>query len=131
VGENVTLLQGVTLGGTSLKREKRHPTLGDNVVVGAGAKIIGAFKIGSGSRVGAGSVVVREVPDNSVVVGVPGRVTYRDGQRVPGVIDLNQTDLPDPLARTIEQLVDRIHLLEAEIESLKRSLKDAGAARSE
>jgi serine O-acetyltransferase len=131
VGEDVTLLQGVTLGGTSLKREKRHPTLGDNVVVGAGAKIIGAFKIGSGSRVGAGSVVVREVPDNSVVVGVPGRVTYRDGQRVPGVIDLNQTDLPDPLARTIEQLVDRIHLLEAEIESLKRSLKDAGAARSE
>jgi len=131
VGENVTLLQGVTLGGTSLKREKRHPTLGDNVVVGAGAKIIGAFKIGSGSRVGAGSVVVREVPDNSVVVGVPGRVTYRDGQRVPGVIDLNQTDLPDPLARTIEQLVDRIRLLEAEIESLKRSLKDAGAARSE
>jgi len=131
VGEDVTLLQGVTLGGTSLKREKRHPTLGDNVVVGAGAKIIGAFKIGSGSRVGAGSVVVREVPDNSVVVGVPGRVTYRDGQRVPGVIDLNQTDLPDPLARTIEQLVDRIRLLEAEIESLKRSLKDAGAARSE
>ena len=82
VGENVTLLQGVTLGGTSLKREKRHPTLGNNVVVGAGAKIIGGFKIGDGSRIGAGSVVVREVPTNSVVVGVPGRVTYRDGQRV-------------------------------------------------
>ena len=79
VGENVSLLQGVTLGGTSRKREKRHPTLGDNVVVGAGAKIIGAFKIGDGSRIGAGSVVVREVPPNSVVVGVPGRVTYRDG----------------------------------------------------
>src|SRR3970040_1093672 len=73
IGENVTLLQGVTLGGTSLKREKRHPTLGDNVVVGAGAKIIGGFTIGSGSRIGAGSVVVREVPANSVVVGVPGR----------------------------------------------------------
>src|SRR5215813_2091026 len=72
VGENVTLLQGVTLGGTSLKREKRHPTLGDSVVVGAGAKIIGGFLIGEGSRIGAGSVVVREVPPNSVVVGVPG-----------------------------------------------------------
>ncbi|MEK7364019.1 MAG: serine O-acetyltransferase, partial [candidate division NC10 bacterium] len=96
IGENVTLLQGVTLGGTSLKREKRHPTLGDNVVVGAGAKIIGAFRIGDGSRIGAGSVVVREVPPHSVVVGVPGRVTYKDGQRVAGEIDLNQTDLPDP-----------------------------------
>ena len=108
VGENVTLLQGVTLGGTSLKREKRHPTLGDNVVVGAGAKIIGAFKIGDGSRIGAGSVVVREVPTNSVVVGVPGRVTYRDGQRVAGGIDLDQTDLPDPVSKAIEQLIERI-----------------------
>jgi serine O-acetyltransferase len=107
IGENCTLLQGVTLGGTSLKREKRHPTLGNNVVVGAGAKILGAFKIGDGSRVGAGSVVVREVPPNSVVVGVPGRVTYRDGQRVSGEIDLNQVDLPDPLAKAIEQLRDR------------------------
>ncbi len=104
VGENVTLLHGVTLGGTSLKKEKRHPTLGDNVVVGAGAGVFGAFTIGSGSRIGAGSVVVREVPPNSVVVGVPGRVTSRHGQRVGGDIDLNQVDLPDPLARTLEQL---------------------------
>jgi serine O-acetyltransferase len=120
VGENVTLLQGVTLGGTSLKREKRHPTLGNNVVVGAGAKIIGGFKIGDGSRIGAGSVVVREVPPNSVVVGVPGRVTYRDGQRVTGEIDLNQTDLPDPVAKAIEQLMERLRLLEAEVETLRR-----------
>ena len=120
VGENVTLLQGVTLGGTSLKREKRHPTLGDNVVVGAGAKILGGFTIGSGSRIGAGSVVVREVAPNSVVVGVPGRVTSRDGQKVSG-IDLNQIDLPDPLARTLEQLVDRLHVLESELERLKRA----------
>ncbi len=124
VGENVTLLQGVTLGGTSLKREKRHPTLGDNVVVGAGAKIIGGFAIGSGSRIGAGSVVVREVPANSVVVGVPGRVTFRDGERVGG-IDLNQSDLPDPVARALEQLLDRIRALEGEVESLKNSLKEA------
>jgi serine O-acetyltransferase len=125
VGENVTLLHGVTLGGTSLKKEKRHPTLADNVVVGAGAGIFGAFAIGSGSRIGAGSVVVREVPPNSVVVGVPGRVTSRDGQRVTGGIDLNQVDLPDPLARTLEQLVERIHWLEAEIERLKKA---SGAA---
>jgi serine O-acetyltransferase len=127
VGENVSLLQGVTLGGTSVRREKRHPTLGDNVVVGAGAKILGGFTIGSGSRIGAGSVVVREVPPNCVVVGVPGRVTARDGQRVPG-IDLNQIDLPDPLARTLEQLVDRIHDLELEVERLKKAAESASAA---
>src|SRR4029450_3124510 len=112
VGENVTLLHGVTLGGTSLRREKRHPTLGTNVVVGAGAGVFGGFTIGAGSRIGAGSVVVREVPPNSVVVGVPGRITSRDGQRVNGEIDLNQVDLPDPLARALEQLVGRIRFLE-------------------
>ncbi|HSE03378.1 MAG TPA: serine O-acetyltransferase [Methylomirabilota bacterium] len=121
VGENVSILQGVTLGGTSLKREKRHPTIGDNVMIGAGAKVIGGFTIGAGSRIGAGSVVVREVPANCVVVGVPGRITFRNGERVTGGIDLNQTDLPDPLARTLEQMVDRIHVLEAEIERLKRA----------
>jgi serine O-acetyltransferase len=127
VGENVTLLQGVTLGGTSLKREKRHPTLGNNVVVGAGAKIIGGFKIGDGSRIGAGSVVVREVPTNSVVVGVPGRVTYRDGQRVAGAIDLDQTDLPDPVSKAIEQLVERIRALEAELETVRKKIEEERA----
>jgi serine O-acetyltransferase len=121
VGDNVTLLQGVTLGGTSDKREKRHPTLGDNVTVGAGAKIIGAFRIGDNSRIGAGSVVVREVPPNAVVVGVPGRVTYKDGQRVEGV-DLNQTDLPDPVTKAIDQLVERIRALEAEVETLRKTV---------
>jgi len=124
VGENVTLLQGVTLGGTSLKREKRHPTLGNNVVVGAGAKIIGGFKIGDGSRIGAGSVVVREVPANSVVVGVPGRVTYRDGQRVAGGIDLDQTDLPDPVSKAIEQLLERIRALEGELETVRKKIEE-------
>jgi serine O-acetyltransferase len=121
VGDNVTLLQGVTLGGTSLRREKRHPTLGNNVVVGAGAKIIGGFRIGDNSRIGAGSVVVREVPPNAVVVGVPGRVTYKDGQRVGG-IDLNQTDLPDPIAKALEQLVERIRTLEGELETLRKTV---------
>jgi len=123
IGNNVTLLHGVTLGGTSLKKEKRHPTLGDNVVVGAGAGVFGAFTIGSGSRIGAGSVVVREVPPNSVVVGVPGRVTSRDGQRVAGEIDLNQVDLPDPLARTLEHLIDRIRFLEGEVDRLQRAVE--------
>jgi serine O-acetyltransferase len=121
VGTNVTLLQGVTLGGTSLKREKRHPTLGDNVVVGAGAAIIGAITIGENSRIGAGSVVVRDVPANAVVVGVPGRVTYKDGQRVSPGIDLNQTDLPDPVAKAIEHLLDRIQTLERDVEVWRRA----------
>jgi serine O-acetyltransferase len=120
VGQNCTLYQGVSLAGTSLKREKRHPTLGDNVVVGAGAKVIGAIYIGDNSRIGAGSVVVRDVPPNSVVVGVPGRVTYKDGQRVTDEVDLNQTDLPDPVARALDQLVERIRGLEAEVETLRK-----------
>jgi serine O-acetyltransferase len=120
VGDNVTLLQGVTLGGTSLKREKRHPTLGNNVVVGAGAAIIGALTIGDNSRIGAGSVVVRDVPPNAVVVGVPGRVTSKDGQRVESGIDMNQTDLPDPVTKAIEPLLERIRTLEHEVEALRR-----------
>ena len=132
VGRNVTLYQGVSLAGTSLKREKRHPTLGDNVVVGAGAKIIGGFTIGDNSRIGAGSVVVREVPPNSVVVGVPGRVTHKDGQRVTEGIDLNQTDLPDPVSRAIEQLLERIRTLEGEVETLRKAMDpDAHLSRDE
>ena len=123
VGENVTLYQGVSLAGTSLRREKRHPTLGNNVVVGAGAKIIGGFTIGDNSRIGAGSVVVHAVPPNSVVVGVPGRVTYKDGQRVSDEIDLNQTDLPDPVSKAIEQLVERLRALEAELEALRKTVE--------
>jgi serine O-acetyltransferase len=124
VGEDVTLLQGVTLGGTSLKREKRHPTLGNSVVVGAGATVLGAITVGDGSRIGAGSVVVREVPTNSVVVGVPGRVTYRHGQRIVGDIDLDQTDLPDPVSKAIDQLLERIRALEGELESLRKHIEE-------
>jgi serine O-acetyltransferase len=125
IGDNVNLLQGVTLGGTSTRREKRHPTLRDNVTVGSGAKIIGAITIGENSRVGAGSVVVRDVPPNAVVVGVPGRVTYKDGQRVSG-IDMNMTDLPDPVTRALEQLVERIRGLEADLDSLRKSIDREG-----
>jgi serine O-acetyltransferase len=130
IGDNVNLLQGVTLGGTSTLREKRHPTLRDNVTVGSGAKIIGAITIGENSRVGAGSVVVRDVPPNAVVVGVPGRVTYKDGQRVSG-IDMNMTDLPDPVSRAIEQLVDRIRGLEADLDSLRKIVDREGLAERE
>ena len=123
IEDNVTLYQGVTLGGTSLRREKRHPTLGRNVVVGAGAAILGAITIGDGSRIGGGSVVVNDVPPNSVVVGIPGKVIYRDGKRVETTPDLEHTDLPDPLAKTMEQLMDRIHALESELESLRKILE--------
>lgn len=119
IGENVTLYHGVTLGGTSWKKEKRHPTIGNNVVVGAGAKILGPFMVGDNSRIGAGSVVVNEVPPDSVVVGVPGRVTYRDGKRVVGEIDLEQHELPDPVAKAIECILERMHHLEHEINTLK------------
>jgi len=121
LGENVTLYQGVTLGGTSLKREKRHPTLGRNVVVGAGAAILGAITIGDGSRVGGGSVVVKDVPPNSVVVGVPGKIIYRDGRRVTEGIDLEHTDLPDPVAKAMEQLLERLQALEEEVRALGKA----------
>lgn len=120
VGDDVTLYQGVTLGGTSLKREKRHPTLERNVVVGTGAAVLGAITVGEGARIGAGSVVVADVPPDSVVVGVPGKVIYRDGKRISPVVDLEHGDLPDPLARAIEQMLDRIDALEGQLAALRR-----------
>jgi serine O-acetyltransferase len=122
VQDDVTLYQGVTLGGTSLKREKRHPTLERNVVVGTGAAVLGAITVGEGTRIGAGSVVVADVPPNSVVVGVPGKVIFRDGKRVTPRVDLEHGDLPDPLAKAIEQMLDRIHALETEVAALRRAV---------
>ncbi len=120
IGDNVTLYQGVTLGGTSLKREKRHPTIGKNVVVGAGAKLLGPITIGDNVRIGANSVVTQDVPDNSVVVGVPGRVISREGEKIPR-IDLQHAELPDPVADVIRKLEDRIINLER-----KRVTEDQG-----
>jgi serine O-acetyltransferase len=111
IGDNVTLYQGVTLGGTSLTRQKRHPTLGNNVVVGAGAKILGPITIGNNVRIGANSVVTQDVPDNSVVVGVPGRIIGREGEKIPR-IDLQHAELPDPVADIIRKLEDRVITLE-------------------
>jgi serine O-acetyltransferase len=116
IGEDCTLYQSVTLGGTSLQRGKRHPTLEDNVVVGAGAIILGAIVIGASSKVAAGAVVVRSVPPNSVVVGVPGRVTFVGGQRVEPPVP--QVDMPDPEFEAIANLTKRVEELEARIKEL-------------
>ena len=114
VGQNCTLYQGVTLGGTSHRRTKRHPTLGNNVVVGTGARIIGAVKIGDNVKVGAGSVVVTDVPDNATVVGVPGRaVAVRDPDT--GTVE----HLPDPEWDTIEALTKRVAELERRLQMLE------------
>ncbi|MBI2456691.1 MAG: serine O-acetyltransferase [candidate division NC10 bacterium] len=128
IGENVTIYQGVTLGGTSLEKVKRHPTIGNNVVIGSGAKVLGPFSVGENSRIGSGSVVVKEVPTNSVVVGVPGRVTHRDGKKVEHGIDLNMTDLPDPVAKAIQSLMDRVGELERTLAELKSLLPPAPEA---
>jgi serine O-acetyltransferase len=112
VGNCVTLYHGVTLGGTSLNKGKRHPTLEDDVVVGAGAKVLGAITIGANSRVGANAVVVKEVPPNSVVVGVPGQVVVRSEPR-PGLApDLNHGQLPDTIGETLNALIAHVRKLE-------------------
>lgn len=118
IGENVTLYQGVTLGGTSLERKKRHPTIGNNVIIGSGAKILGPFRVGDNSKIGSGTVVVKEVPPNSVVVGVPGRVIYQDGKKV-SELDFDWTNLPDPVAQALQCLLDRMDEMEKEITELK------------
>jgi serine O-acetyltransferase len=125
VGANCTLYQGVTLGGTSLKKEKRHPTLGHNIVVGAGAKILGAITVGDHSKIGAGSVVVTEVPPHSTVVGVPGRVVQRSGEKIIQTIDLDHHDLPDPEAKAINDLADKVRELERELHQLRQEVRRA------
>lgn len=117
VGDNVTLFQGVTLGGNGKEKGKRHPTVGDNVMISAGAKVLGSFKIGENSKIGAGSVVLSEVPPNSTVVGVPGRVVKRDNVRVPQA-DMEQINLPDPVLNDIRQLKEEIEILKEQIGGL-------------
>lgn len=125
IGENCTLYHGVTLGGTSWAREKRHPTLGNNIVVGSGAKILGPFTVGDGSKVGSNSVVVKEVPQDATVVGVPGRVVV-SGEKQQGV-DLEHGKLPDPVAKAVSCMMDQIHKLESQVSELtaeQQRLKD-------
>lgn len=124
IGNNCTLYHGVTLGGTSLKKEKRHPTLGKNVVIGAGAKVLGPFTVGDNSKIGANSVVIREVPPNSIVVGIPGKVVFKGEKKSEDKVDLNHHVLPDPQTKAIKCLVGKILEMEKEISKLKKdSLK--------
>jgi serine O-acetyltransferase len=111
IGDDVTLFQGVTLGGTGKERGKRHPTIGDRVVVGAGAKILGDITVGDDVYVGANAVVLRDVPDNSTVVGIPGRIAKREGRRVPSVT-LDHIHLPDPIARDLDGIHREIRRIE-------------------
>ncbi len=121
IGDNVTLYQGVTLGGTGKEHGKRHPTLKDNVMVSAGAKILGSFTIGENSKIGAGSVVLHEIPDNCTVVGVPGRVVRRNNVKIPRN-DMNQVDLPDPVLDDIEKLYKDNEILTKKIEELEKKI---------
>lgn len=116
IGDDVLIYQGVTLGGTGKESGKRHPTLGSHVVVGAGAKVLGNIQIGNHVRIGAGSVVLREVPSDCTVVGVPGRVVYRSGERVE---PLEHGRLPDSEAEVIRTLVDRIENLEQQLAAMR------------
>jgi serine O-acetyltransferase len=117
VGEDVTMYHGVTLGGTSLEKGKRHPTIGDRVVIGAGAKILGAITIGHDSRIGANAVVVKSVPDNAVVVGVPGQNIARSHPHLASdAPDLDHTSLPDPVGVSINSLLLRVEQLEIRID---------------
>lgn len=110
VGDNVTLYQGVTLGGTGKETGKRHPTIGDNVVVGAGAKVLGNIIIGSNSYIGANAVVLKSVPENTTVVGVPGRVTKQDGKKIDSMLD--HVKILDPVNQQLEELAEKISELE-------------------
>lgn len=122
LGDNITLYQGVTLGGTGKEKGKRHPTLKDNVLVSAGAKVLGSFTIGENSKIGAGSVVLEEVPPNCTVVGVPGRIVRRDDKKVP-CEELDQVHLPDPVLNDIRELQIANFQLHEQLLAMEERLK--------
>lgn len=115
IGDDVTIYHGVTLGGTSWKKGKRHPTIGNNVVIGAGAKVLGPITVGNNCLIGAGSVVIKNVPDNSTVVGIPGRIAYRGGDRVK--VD---EKLPDPEAQVLQCLMEQLRDIEKKLTELTK-----------
>lgn len=120
IGDDVTLYQGVTLGGTGHDTGKRHPTIGNNVLIGAGAKVLGPFKVGDNTNIAAGAVVLNEIPPNSTAVGVPARVVKRDGKRVD---DLDQIHIPDPIAMELCKMQVEIDKLNKKIESIEKETK--------
>lgn len=117
IGDNVTIYQGVTLGGTGKEKGKRHPTIKDNVLIATGAKVLGSIVVGENSKIGGGSVVLKEVPPNSTVVGIPGRVVIQDGRRITR--DLNHCDMPDPVADRFKEMQNELDKLMDELEELK------------
>lgn len=119
IGDNVTIYQGATLGGTGKESGKRHPTIGNNVMISAGAKILGPFKVGDNSKIGAGAVVLRAVPENCTVVGVPGRIVKRDDKRVTPDDNMDQVRLPDPVNEALKRLTIRLLELEKKVEELE------------
>ena len=127
LGNNVTLYQGVTLGGTGKEQGKRHPTLEDNVMVSAGAKILGSFTIGENSKIGAGSVVLKEVPPNCTVVGVPGRVVRMGEKKIPRA-DMDHVHLPDPMLQDIRELQNDNIRLHGELLEMEKRLKELTGA---
>ncbi|MRG28939.1 MULTISPECIES: serine O-acetyltransferase [Laceyella] len=129
IGDYVTIYQGVTLGGTGKEKGKRHPTIEDHVMIASGAKVLGSIRIGRFAKIGAGSVVLRDVPPNSTVVGVPGRVVIQDGIRVQN--DLDQVNLPDPIAELCRSMQAEIQALKEEVEKLKQGQQDESSARNE
>ena len=122
LGDNVTLYQGVTLGGTGKEQGKRHPTLKDNVMVSAGAKVLGSFTIGENSKIGAGSVVLKEVPANCTVVGVPGHIVRRGNQKIPRS-DMDQVNLPDPVSNEIRALQKENLRMREKLEKLEKQIR--------
>lgn len=116
--DNVTIYQGVTLGGTGKEKGKRHPTIGKNVIIGVGAKILGSFKVGDGVKVGAGAVVLKEVPPYTTIVGVPGRIIMQEGKRV-GEIDLDHGNIKDPVTEMFTNMEEEIKQLKSRLEALE------------
>jgi len=125
IGDNVTIYQGATLGGTGKDTGKRHPSIGNNVVISTGAKVLGPIHIGDNSKIGAGAVVLKEVPPNCTVVGIPGRIVKRDNKQVRQEmpIDLNHASLPDPVNEAFRRLTFRLLELEKKVDELEEKLK--------
>jgi serine O-acetyltransferase len=121
IGDNVTLFQGVTLGGTGKQRGKRHPTIGSHVVVGAGAKVLGPITVGNYVKIGANSVVLQDVPDHSTVVGIPGRIVRIKDERVADDALMDHIHIPDPIADKLIELQVQIDTLKKEMENIKRT----------
>lgn len=124
IGDNCVIYQGVTLGGTGKETGKRHPTLGDNVMVGSGAKVLGPFKVGSNSKIASNAVVLSEIPENSTAVGVPARVTKIAGKKVDKCADLDQVHITDPVSQEICKLNKYIETLNKRIEQLEKTIKE-------